>query len=280
MTRPLMIACLTLALALPAHAGGPDLNEGLRDAAMKGDLEGVKSLLGKGAEVNAATEFGATPLILAADRGHVEVVKALLAGGADVNKKDTTYDSSPIVWAAYNGHAAVVALLLQSGATGAEDTLGMAIERGHVEVVKAILASGKVPKESLGSALSAAKQSSKPEIAEVLIQAGAAPLPTASSLVSKETLESYVGSYRNEGGFEIGVALTEGRLMLSVPGQGPLELSPKEGGLFQIVGAGAATVTFDTQEGKVTGITVKPPEAGSKFSKVQQEKTEKKGDSR
>ena len=280
-TRASRIACLaltlTLALAVPACAGAPELNEDLRQAAMKGDVEGVKGLLAKGAEVDAASEFGATALIFAADRGHVEVVKVLLERGADVNRKDTTYQSSPITWAAYNGHAEVVALLLDRGATDAADTLDSAIERGHLEVVKAVLASGKVPKESLSAGLSAAKQQGRPEIAELLVQAGAAPLPSASAVVSAETLATYVGAYRNEGGFELSVSLDDGRLLVTVPGQNALELSPKEGNLFQLVGAGPVTVSFNVEGGQLTGITVKPPDAGAVFKKVPEAPDKKEG---
>ena len=43
----------------------------------------VRELLARGANVNAATTFGRTPLIQASWHGHVEVVRALLSAGAD-----------------------------------------------------------------------------------------------------------------------------------------------------------------------------------------------------
>jgi ankyrin repeat protein len=43
----------------------------------------VRELLACGANVNAAANSGATPLIQASWRGHVEVVRALLSAGAD-----------------------------------------------------------------------------------------------------------------------------------------------------------------------------------------------------
>ena len=85
--------------------------------------------------------------------------------------------------------------------------MGVAIERGYLDVAKAILSSGKVPKDSLGPALSAARQQGRSEIAELLVQAGAVPLPSASATVPPETLATYVGTYHNEGGLELAVSL-------------------------------------------------------------------------
>src|SRR5262245_25653776 len=198
--RAWMLLFLTLALASPAGAAAPELNENLRQAALKGDLEGVKGLLAKGAEVDGASEFGATALMFACDRGHMEVVKLLLERGADVNRKDTTYQSTPISWAAYSGRADVVELLLAWGASGAGETLGMAVDRDKMDVVKAVLDSGKATKEELSGALSSAKQSGKQEAVDMLTKAGATPMPLASSMVPAETLATYIGKYRSESG--------------------------------------------------------------------------------
>ncbi len=58
-------------------------------AARAGSLEGVRSLLDRGAPVGAANNMGVTPLIQAASSGHAEVVRELLARGANVNARDT-----------------------------------------------------------------------------------------------------------------------------------------------------------------------------------------------
>ena len=54
-------------------------------ASDKGNLEAVKLLLDKGAEVNAKNKDGKTALLVASN---LEVVKLLLDKGADVNVKD------------------------------------------------------------------------------------------------------------------------------------------------------------------------------------------------
>ena len=57
---------------------------------MKGDLETLKVMLAKGADVNSQDKEGHTALMTAAHFGNVEIAELLLASGADVfikNKK-------------------------------------------------------------------------------------------------------------------------------------------------------------------------------------------------
>ena len=71
---------------LREHGGktGKELNV-LLDAAKKGDIEAVKQHLAAGADVNAKTADGTTPLHNAAVYGHNEVAELLIANGAEVN---------------------------------------------------------------------------------------------------------------------------------------------------------------------------------------------------
>ena len=66
----------------------PDL--AIYDAVQKGDVEAAKQAIADGADVNAKSKFGRTPLhsLLAADRGRKEIVELLIAEGADVHAKD------------------------------------------------------------------------------------------------------------------------------------------------------------------------------------------------
>ena len=61
------------------------LSEQLGDAAMYGKLAKVEQLVALCADVNAITECGKTPLMLAAMYGHKNVMEALLNAGADPN---------------------------------------------------------------------------------------------------------------------------------------------------------------------------------------------------
>ena len=75
-----------------------------------GDVAKVKAELARGAGVNKAdTEFGATPLYIAAFNGHVDALKALLVAGADKTCKFQGFTALDA--ARSNGHAAIVKLL-------------------------------------------------------------------------------------------------------------------------------------------------------------------------
>jgi ankyrin repeat protein len=91
------------------------LDEELLDAAWDGDTARVKELLRKGANVNAKSAGGSTPLHYAAFWGYVDVAKLLLDHGADVNARDDR-GWTPLHFAAAEGRAGVARLLLERGA--------------------------------------------------------------------------------------------------------------------------------------------------------------------
>ncbi len=91
-------------------------------------------------------DYGAFPLIFAAQNGHDAVVSALLEAGAEVNQTNQENGSFPLLIAAQNGHDAVVSALLEAGAEvnqiDEQDgpfPLLMAAQQGHDGAVSALL---------------------------------------------------------------------------------------------------------------------------------------------
>jgi hypothetical protein len=189
-----LLRVLTLAAcAFLLHAD--ELTDNLLDAARKGDLATVKALLDRGADVNAKSPYGQTPLFFACDRGYVEIVKLLLDRGADVDIQDTFYHESALAWAAQKKRPEVVKLLLEHGAKSPANILMIGVQTNNAEFVKIALDvskdKGGIDKPSLSSALTAA--AGKPEIAALLTAAGAEPMK--SILLDETILASYAGIY-------------------------------------------------------------------------------------
>ena len=74
------------------------LAEELWAATRAGDAARVTAALDTGADVNAKTRYGATALSFAADRGNVELVKLLLARGANVNAQERSTRCARSTW--------------------------------------------------------------------------------------------------------------------------------------------------------------------------------------
>nr|HRC87165.1 ankyrin repeat domain-containing protein [Thermoanaerobaculia bacterium] len=177
-----------------------DAGAELRAAATEGNVERVRALLASGVDVNAKSEYGATALSFACDKGRTEVVRLLLEKGAEVEVEDTFYHSTPAVWAAYNGHAEVIRLLLEKGVAAAPIAM-MAVGREHPEVLKVVLASGKLKPQDLTDLIDATADPSQAgdapmkEIVQMLQAAGAKPSPPANAKVDPGLLASYAGRY-------------------------------------------------------------------------------------
>jgi ankyrin repeat protein len=80
------------------------------NAAQSGDAQTVRVLLDGGAEVNAATECGWTPLLFAAASGDEQRVWLLLEAGADSSCR-TQVGTTPAEVAALNRHEGIVKML-------------------------------------------------------------------------------------------------------------------------------------------------------------------------
>lgn len=90
----------------------------LIDAIKKGNLQGARLLLDHGANPNESrkdTKSEMTPLSYAAEFGDIEMVRELLKRGAEVDRLNQKR-STALTLAAYNGHEEVARLLMNAGA--------------------------------------------------------------------------------------------------------------------------------------------------------------------
>ena len=91
-----------------------EVSRGLFDAVDKGNIEGVKTQLASGADVNVHGSVG-FPLNRAALFGHKSIIELLISKGADVNVKDPQ-GGTPLHSVAFDGHKKMAELLIEKGA--------------------------------------------------------------------------------------------------------------------------------------------------------------------
>ena len=174
---------LSLILALQLISQAATGNELLLDAARQGNIDTLKSLLGKGVDVNSARGDGVTALTEAifyqADH---KVIDLLIDAGADVTVRDD-YGVGLLHLACTNHDAGLVQKLLAGGAdpghakiTG-ETPLMTCANSGTVEGVSALLAHGADVNASENkedqNALMWAAAEGHDDIVNLLVQAGA-----------------------------------------------------------------------------------------------------------
>lgn len=233
-----------------------DLNEDLLAAVRKGDAERVKALLTQGADVNAKSPYGATPLFFAADRGNMEIIKILLDHGADVKVKDTFYGASAMTWAIMKGNADVMTLLLRKGAPGADDALMFGAEKGNNDVVKAALErKSEIKPEMLSSALVTATKEKHFEVADLLRRAGVELPVKPNYQIDPQVLKSYAGTYSGER-FDLKFQIASGKLAGGMVGEKPDIWDAVNANTFQHPEQIEVKLTFESENGKVVSVTV------------------------
>jgi ankyrin repeat protein len=113
------LAGLVLLLALlswgAAAGADPALDQQVLEAAKSGDLALVKSLLHKGADLNAKDNDGNTVLMAAAFGGNLELVKFLIDKGMDIDAKTPVNSSTVLMSAAAGGNLELVKFFINKG---------------------------------------------------------------------------------------------------------------------------------------------------------------------
>ena len=120
----------------------------LMRAALTGDLDTVRTLIGSGADVNERNAEGRTPLMFAAINRETSCAKELLENGADVNVKAND-GGTALVFAAAEGDADLVRALLGKGADVSskftetrQTALKLATDHGYDDIVGLLQAAG------------------------------------------------------------------------------------------------------------------------------------------
>lgn len=255
------LVCLLLAASAALFAW--DANDDLLDAARKGDLATVKTLIDKGTPLETQTPYGQTPLYLAAMSGHQDIVQFLLDKGAKTDVTDRFYKASMLDFVLERKHYAVAKLIVTRGNDKPDEDLKTVVDSGQTDLVQAVLDKAKPGQAALDSAYEAALAGKKVEVAGLLKKAGAQE-PAPPIAVDPKVLESYAGSYKTDAiPFEIKVSSKEGQLYLQVTGQSAFAPKAKSPTVF-VMAAYNLEVEFDTPN----SFTLKQGGQSFKFKKA------------
>ena len=114
----------------------------------RNDAETAAALIRAGADVDAANDYGVTPLSLAARNGNAEILLQLLAAGVDPNdpRQAVNAGETPLMLAARSGRVDAVQVLAAAGADvdaqenwNGQSALMWAGAEGHVPVVESLI---------------------------------------------------------------------------------------------------------------------------------------------
>ena len=179
-----MAPWLTVAgLARLATIQQPDRD--ILDAARRGDIAAVRSMLDAGVDIDTGNRYGATALFFAAEKGHLELVRLLVDRGARVDIEDSFYRNTAINRAMQGGHPDVIGFLLSRGTPGADGALGFAVSTGDAELAKQALGSSSLTRDGYDEALAAAREREASDLVALLSEVEPSPVPLPCSFVVK-----------------------------------------------------------------------------------------------
>jgi uncharacterized protein len=179
-SQTFLAAALTAAVIGTVAAAGGD--GALVKAINAGDVQGVRTLIKGGTDVNARSGDGSTPLLWAAHTSNLDIAKALIAAKAAVDAPND-FGVTPLLEASRNGDAPMVELLLRAGADPkrshpeGETPLLSASRAGSVPTVRLLLARGvdvnHAEKFQQTTALMWAAAEGHLDVVDLLLEAGA-----------------------------------------------------------------------------------------------------------
>ena len=176
----------------------------LHMSAAAGHVTMSKLLVEHGAQVDAQTSWGMTPLWWSASGGdgrkHIQVARFLLARGADINVR-TTANQTILMEAARQGHADMAQLLVDAGVDMdareglGETALHKAAAAGHRRTVRVLVSAGlSVNARNLAgeTVLDVARRTGQTNVVKYLVGTNHSSADTASAVVSSSTEDSPV----------------------------------------------------------------------------------------
>src|SRR5687767_5711949 len=195
--RVLATLCSVLLLSAMTAAQAPGAQSPVADAAMRRDVEQVRTLLKQGADVNAAQGDGMTALHWAAEHGDAALAQMLVYAGANVAPVTRIGAYTPLHLAGKTGSAPVVTVLVKAGADANVRTasgavpLHFAAASGNAATVAALLDAGADANAREGewgqTPLVFAAAHNRAEVIKTLLQRGAdASLTTKAKNVGEE----------------------------------------------------------------------------------------------
>jgi len=215
-----LLTLLLLFVALQAPAGNAAADTALLDAAQQNDMAGVAKALEQGANVNAKTRYNATALMFGAMNGNLEIVRLLLERGADMNVRDTFYGFTPMAAAMMNGRVDVIRHLVERGSPEAPNALTLALQTKNVPLLSAVLANKAVNDNTVAAAHAWALKNGSPEMAAavqtVMNSRGVSSKPIVT--LPKSALQAFAGVYTGPNGQTFVAALKDDQLTLSQGG--------------------------------------------------------------
>jgi len=144
----------------------------LHQATTNGDIEQVRLLISKGADVNTKDGKGNTPLCCAVKSDEIEVVQLLMATGANIN----IGLRPPLSIAVDENNTTIAEYLIARGAdvnAGDDSTALQEAPYASIEMVELLIANGANVNAGPWTALHAAVQKDSLDIAKLLITKGA-----------------------------------------------------------------------------------------------------------
>ncbi len=146
--RRLHVTALFGALLLAVSVADAQVAAPVSDAAMRGDVAAVRTLVARGADVNAAQGDGMTALHWAALNGAIDVMNAVLEARATPDPLTRVGGYTPLHLASSRGHATAVTRLLAAGskpaavtATGVQP-IHLAAQAGDPHAIQSLLDRG------------------------------------------------------------------------------------------------------------------------------------------